>query len=354
MIAANRPENTNATDKTEFQFFCEWAKTALPKHQVHAAFQNSLRDLLSSEFPTTTSVTEVCAVPGGRNDMVQYNQEGTRAIFELFCSPSQVPQDLRLLERAEAHWKIAVLLDPEINPNLPETFFHKKPEGLPFLWLSQVMMPGKAVECRTKLRQLLSTESFYSGGVADPTKRSVAHQVAHAKNSIVAQTVEGSIHINQKKVVRPQISHEPGDISEETAHTIQDLIRQLGETDEQAGKAPSYGGWQQRLKNRYKVASYRKLTKEQGEGAIKWLRQELGRKIPSLRRTNNPEWRKKVYSGIWAAARELGWDNDQVHVFTNAALDLKKPIASLTELGEQKLELLRNKLRARARRSRNP
>ena len=177
-------------------------------------------------------------------------------------------------------------------------------------------------------------------------------QVADAEDSIVAQTADGDIHINQKKTVRPQITRDPGDITEETAHAIQELIRELANTEELAGGEASYSGWQQHLKNRFKVESYRKLTVAQGKAAIKWLRQELGRKTPSLRRTNNPEWRKRIYAGIWAAARELGWDHDQVHVFANAELDLRKPIESLTELGEQKLELLRDKLRYRARRGR--
>jgi len=337
---------------TEFERFCDWVKTSLPKHQVHAAFQKSLGSLLSAEFPGTTAIGEVYAVAGGRNDMVQYTQDGKRAVFELLCSPTRVPQDLRLLERAEAHWKVAVLLDKEINPALAATFFRKKPEGLPFLWLSQVIMPSRAAECRAKLRQLLTMAPLDAPGPTAQPQGTPVIQVAHAQDSIVAQTAEGDIHINQKKVLRPQITHEPGDISEETAHTIQDLIRQLSETDNQAGKEPAYGGYQQHLKNRYKVASYRKLTVAQGEDAIDWLRQELGRKLPSLRRANNPEWRKRVYKGIWAAARELGWGSDQVHAFANAELELKNPIASLTDLGEQKLELLRNKIRYQARRRR--
>jgi len=334
-------------DKTELERFCDWVRTALPKHQVHSAFQTSLRSLLSAEFPESTAIAEVYAAPGGRNDLVQYAQDGKRAVFELFCSPTQVPQDLRLLERAEAHWKIAVLLDQEVNPALASTFFHKKPEGLPFLWLSQTIMPSKAAECRFKLRQLLTMPPLHVVG----TPPSVV-QVAHAQDSIVAQTTDGDIHINQKKVVRPQIIREPGDITEETAHTIQELIRQLSDLGEQAGKAPSFGEYHQRLKNRYKVASYRKLSVAQGEDATLWLRQELGRKIPTLRRTNNAEWRKRIYAGIWAAAKELGWDRDQVHAFATSELSPQKPISSLTELGEQKLELLRDKLRYLARRAR--
>jgi hypothetical protein len=245
-----------------------------------------------------------------------------------------------------------VLLDEEVKPELAVIFFRKKPEGLPFLWLSQVIMPSKAAECRAKLRQLLTMAPLHAPGPTAQPQDTPVVQVAHAQDSIVAQTGKGDIHINQKKVLRPQITHEPGDISEETAHTIQGLIRQLSETDEQAGKGPAYGEWQQRLKNRYKVASYRKLTVDQGEDTIEWLKQELGRKLSTLRRPNNPEWRKRVYKGIWAAARELGWDSGQVHAFANAELVLKKPIASLTELGEQKLDLLRTKIRYQARRHR--
>jgi len=134
-------------DKTEFQRFADWVAISLPKHQVHTAFQNALRALLVAEFPNTTAIPEVYAVVGGRNDMIQYSQGGQRAVFELFCSPSQVPQDLRLLERAEADWKIAILLDEQINPNVATSFFRKKPEGLPFLWLSQIIMPSNSASC---------------------------------------------------------------------------------------------------------------------------------------------------------------------------------------------------------------
>jgi len=35
-------------DKIEFERFSDWVKASLPKRQVHAAFQNSLRLLLSA------------------------------------------------------------------------------------------------------------------------------------------------------------------------------------------------------------------------------------------------------------------------------------------------------------------
>jgi hypothetical protein len=331
---------------TEFDHFCKWADAALAKHQVHSAVQNRLAQLLVHEFPDNPSVAEVFAVKGGRNDLIHYDQQGRLAVFELFCSTSQVPQDLRLLEQADAHWKIAVLLDREIRPELSDAYFHKKPQTFPFLWLSQVMMPGKEADCREKLRCLLTTEPIHT-----PSASAVVQTVS-GNDNIVANAPQGDININQKKVVRPKVVREFGDISEATAFAIQDLIRQLAQTDEMAGKPSSYGEWQQRLKTRYKVASYRKLTVDQGASAIRWLKQELGRKLPSLRRNNNDEWRQRIYKGIWAAARELGFDKPQVYEFAVHQLELKNPISSLKELGEQKLETLRDKLRYRARKQR--
>ena len=143
---------------SEYELFCERAKTRLAKHQIHTAVQNRIRELLRQEFPDNPSVAEVFGVEGGRNDLIYYDQQGRRAVFELFCSTSQVPQDLRLLELVDAHWKIAILLDREIRPELADTYFHKKPQAFPFLWLSQVMMLSKEADCRQKLRSLLTTE----------------------------------------------------------------------------------------------------------------------------------------------------------------------------------------------------
>lgn len=331
---------------TEFEHFCKWANTALTERHVHSAVQNRLAHLLAHEFPDNPSIAEVFAVKGGRNDLIHYDQQGRLAVFELFCSTGQVPQDLRLLEQAEAHWKIAILLDREIRSDLADTYFHKKPDPFPFLWLSQVMMPCKEADCRQKLRFLLTTEPIHT------TATSSAVQTVAGNDNIVAQALQGDININQKKILRPKVVRDRGDISETTAFEIQDLIRQLAQTDELAGKPASYGEWQQRLKNLYKVASYRKLTVEQGKSAIRWLKQELGRKIPSLRRNNNDEWRQRIYKGIWAAARELGLEKGQVYRFAFEELKLKRPITSLKELGERNLESLRNKLRYLARKRR--
>jgi len=91
--------------------------------------------------------------------------------------------------------------------------------------------------------------------------------------------------------------------------------------------------------------SYRKLTIAEADDAVRWLKQELGRKLPSLRRTDNGEWQRRAMTVIWAAAREIGMDHDRVHTYATEYLGLPRPIASLKELGERNLVKLRDRLR---------
>lgn len=327
-------------DKTEFQRFCEWANEALRLHQLHGAVQTRLRQLLTEEFPDNAAVSEICGVKGGRNDLFHYQQDGKRAVFEVFCSPSQVPQDLRLLEQADAHWKIAILLDAELRPELAKTYFRKKPESFPFLWLSQVMMPGKECDCRSKLRMLLTIAPLHSGSCYPPVV-----QTAHARDSIVAQTGSGDISINEKRIIRPRFNRELGDITEEQAFEIIRLIGDLAKMDEQAGRGNTYGKWQNHFKNKFRLTSYKKLPAEKYDVAIQFLIQQRGRSLPKLRRTNNDEWRKRIYRAIWSITGELQMSREQLYMFAFTELGLKTHISSLTVLGEQNLEALRDKLR---------
>jgi len=323
--------------ETEFHHFRAWALRYRSKNKLHPIVEAQLARLLALEFPESYVVREVSAVKGGRNDLLQYQHDGKRAVFELFFSISQVPQDLRLLELAEAHWKVAVLLDEELKPDLAREYFHKKPDAFPHLWLSQVMMPGKWSECRKLLRQLLTAESLYTGTPA----AGVTQTVTGDRNTIAGRDIIKT----EKHVSRPTFNREPDDISEETAHAIRELIRRLNETDELAGKKVHYGGWMAHLQNKYKVASYRKLTKVKGVSAISWLKQEIGKATPSPRRTNNDEWRKRHNSAIYAACGKLGWTKPRLYEFAFAYLGLKKPISSLNDLGERHLEKLRNRMR---------
>ena len=291
--------------------------------------------ILRATFPESMAVVEVSAVKGGRNDLIQYFQDGRRAVFELFFSPSQVAQDLRLLEQADATWRFAVLIDETLAPDLAKTYFRKRPDAFPHLWLSQVMMPSKRTEAVNWLRRMLSQE---------PETKSAPNQnvTINGDRNVVAG---GDVIMESKVIKRPKIVREPGDAAESQVKAIADLIRKLNHTDELAGKEVKHGGWMGYLKNRYKVESYRKLTVAEADDAISWLKQELGRKLPSLRRTDNGEWQRRVIVAIWAAGNQIGMNHDQVHSYAQEYLKLSDPVKSLKDLGERNLVKLRDRLR---------
>lgn len=115
----------------------------------------TLAALLSRLYPDDIIVQEVSGVLGGRNDLMQFAFNGRRAVFEFFFTPDQVPQDLRLLELANAEVKVAILLDRSVNPAVAEEYVRKKPDHFPYLWLSELMMPSKEAECLIRLREIV-------------------------------------------------------------------------------------------------------------------------------------------------------------------------------------------------------
>lgn len=142
----------------EYDDFVQMAKKAKKAHGLHSPVEKRLASLLSRLYSNDCIVPEVSAVPGGRNDLMQFSFSGRRAVFELFFSPSQVPQDLRLLELADADVKVAILLDQEINSKLAEEYFRKKPNHFPYLWLSDLMLLGQEEICLMKLCELVDED----------------------------------------------------------------------------------------------------------------------------------------------------------------------------------------------------
>jgi hypothetical protein len=109
--------------------------------QLHGRVAARLAELLAKLNSEAVAVPEVGGVLGGRNDLIQFSFNGRRVVFEIFATPSQVPQDLRLLEQAKADVKIAVLLDQEADEKLARAYFRKKPDAFPYLWVSRVLRP---------------------------------------------------------------------------------------------------------------------------------------------------------------------------------------------------------------------
>lgn len=127
--------------------------------KLHKVAEDRLGLLLAQAFPECVAVPEVSAVLGGRNDLIQFSFTGRCVVFEIFCSVSQVPQDLRLLEQAECEVKIAILIDQDVDKRVSRAYFRKKPNAFPHIWLSRLLDPSWDKIMVARLRELIDEES---------------------------------------------------------------------------------------------------------------------------------------------------------------------------------------------------
>lgn len=135
--------------------YLKFVRNLKSKNRLHDTVEKRLTELLSMIFPDAHCTSEVAGILGGRNDLMQFFFNGRRVVFELFFSPSQVPQDLRLLEQNQADVKIAILLDGDINPKLADEYFRKKPEHFEYLWLWDVLNKKNESFCLARLREII-------------------------------------------------------------------------------------------------------------------------------------------------------------------------------------------------------
>lgn len=176
----------------------------------------------------------------------------------------------------------------------------------------------------------------------------LASYIRAGEGNSVRQTVTGDgnvvagrdININPRVVRKNIVQPGPDHVAEAQKLKIRELINELSEIGVKAGRAPSHGKWWGKFYKQFKVTSYHLLPAAECDAAISWLYEQRARETPKLRRTDNQAWRNHRYRGIWARVHELGMSNEQLYTLAVERLALKKPISSLTELGEQNLDRL--------------
>lgn len=171
---------------------------------------------------------------------------------------------------------------------------------------------------------------------ARKTRLNVQQIIRGDGNTQVAGDYVENKKVFQKNVIQPDERH----IDEASAFEIKRLIDFLAEIDVKAGRGDSHSGWYSRLYRRYRVTSYKLIPAGLRNEAIQWLRQQVPQQRPKLRRSAPEEWRNQLYKSIWAKARKLAMAKQTVYDIALQRLSLKKPILSLTELGEQNLKKL--------------
>jgi len=111
------------------------------------------------------------------------------------------------------------------------------------------------------------------------------------------------------------------------------------------------------LQRWFHVASYLLIPRSRYDEALSFLRQHRAINRSRLRCRNPVAYQNDFYRAIFAGARELGWDGQQVYRFATEKLGTKAPVASLKALGAVQLDtlakLIQREVRTK-RASRNP
>ena len=184
-------------------------------------------------------------------------------------------------------------------------------------------------------------EQLYASLKITVTAGRDAQVMVGSPGSVQAKTIkaEGPFVFTEKHTTRNVIQPGPEHVTDEQAGQIKAMIDELADIDVRAGRPDSHGGWFKRLYRKFPCRnSYHLIRREHFPAVMQYLRVEAAKARPKLRRTDNAEWRNRFYRSIWVRARELGMSRDQVHDLATERLRLKKPLRSLTELGEQNLE----------------
>ncbi|WP_413532749.1 hypothetical protein [Empedobacter brevis] len=95
------------------------------------------------------------------------------------------------------------------------------------------------------------------------------------------------------------------------------------------------------LYKEFGCTSYKLLPAERFEEAMLWLSKRTGyRGKKNLRHGDPEEWRKNQYKAINARIRQLGMSKEDLLIFAEEKLALKKPLASIKDLSATRLQSL--------------
>ena len=131
--------------------------------RLHPLVERRLAALLEDIWPDAYAKPEPGEIPAGRSDLGFYFADGRYAVFEIFASVSQVPQDLRHLEQSNAKARIAILTDPLLdNGAIYREYYGKKArDPFPAVNLSDILVQGNKGAAKQKLQEYIE-EAFAS------------------------------------------------------------------------------------------------------------------------------------------------------------------------------------------------
>jgi len=176
------------------------------------------------------------------------------------------------------------------------------------------------------------------------------NQKAKGKDILQVGVNSGTIIKTNKVTRKNEIKPNPDiHISEQQAKQIKEKIDEIVLLNEDARKIKNQNDKKRFYKQtwnsfyqRFNLTSYKMLARDEFEEAIKWLQKQIAfEHRPKLRKRNNEKWKNSLYSAIYAKSKNnLGMDKEDLMNYAFEKLELKKPISSLKELSDTRLNKL--------------
>lgn len=176
--------------------------------------------------------------------------------------------------------------------------------------------------------------------VLPPPAETVSQNVRVNGHRNVVQVAGRDLIRTEKVVRRNTITPDERHLTVEQRERIRAVVGELA--DRLAGEEgeANFAAVHRMLQRRFQVSSYLLIPSSRYEEALSFLRQHRAINRAHLRCRNPLAYQNDLYRAIFAGARELGWDREQVYRFSAEKLELKTAVTSLKALGPVQLKTL--------------
>jgi hypothetical protein len=212
----------------------------------------------------------------------------------------------------------------------------EKPESLTRKALLVEDSAANGLDRDLELARLIETLAALLPSPADTVSQNV--RVDGQRN--IVQVAGRDLIRTEKLVRRNTITPDERHLTVEQRERIREVAGELADRLADDEGEANFAAVHRMLQRRFQVASYLLIPRSRYEEALSFLRQHRAINRSHLRGRNLVAYQNDFYRAIFAGARELGWDGDQVYRFATEKLEFKSAVVSLKALGPVQLKTL--------------
>ena len=247
-----------------------------------------------------------------------------------------IKYELKILYTSENNEEGIVIIEVFKGEDKPYyVLINKKP--IPYIRKGTSVFTAKPSD----LREMYATKK-----VSKKITKNTIKQTAKGKSVQQIGQNFGKIINTQKVQNVTEVKYEgEKHITSQQAKAIKDKVDEIVQINLKTGKHQTPQKLYQRtwsgLKNKFKIPKYTLLEKERFDECMQWLQSQIAyNHRPKLRSTNKEEWRKEMYKAIYTKSRSKNMEKEDLLEYAFQKLGLKKPISSLKDLSDTRLNKL--------------